>query len=246
MKYLALLRGINVGGKNIISKEMLRQVFVDLGFDNVRTYIQSGNILFRSSNKKPKEIAAQIEKELSSRFSYSARAVVLSYDQYKSALNSAPVNWGKDNQQKHNALFLLGDTTAKKVSSELPPSKPGIETIAFGKSVIFWSVSKESLAKTSKKRLKRAMKTVWIWCRNNRHENVTEQHKSLCLKLRGHYQYYGIRGNYRPLELLRTHTEKAWRRWLSRRSRTSNINWESFDRMRLVLPLPRLRIVHDI
>ena len=149
MKYLALLRGINVGGKNIIPKEMLRQVFVDLGFDNVRTYIQSGNILFRSSKKKPKEIATQIEKELSSSFSYSARAVVLSYDQYKSALNSAPVDWGQDSQQKHNALFLLGDTTAKKVSSELPPPKPEIETLALGKSVIFWSLSKESLTKTS-------------------------------------------------------------------------------------------------
>ncbi len=106
----------------------------------------------------------------------------------------------------------------------------------------FWVVKR----KTSKKRLKRAMKTIWIWCRNNRHENVAEQHKSLCSKLRGHYQYYGIRGNYRALELLLTHTENAWRRWLGRRSRTGYISWEAFDRMRLVLPLPRPRIVHNI
>jgi len=48
VKYLALLRGINVGGKNILPKNQLKQVFKDLGYSNVLTYIQSGNILFRS------------------------------------------------------------------------------------------------------------------------------------------------------------------------------------------------------
>ena len=49
-KFLALLRGINVGGKNIIAKDDLRQCFEDLGFESVRTYIQSGNILFRAAH----------------------------------------------------------------------------------------------------------------------------------------------------------------------------------------------------
>jgi len=68
LKYLALLRGINVGGKNIISKEELCQLFVDLGFENVRTYIQSGNILFRNGKKSAKELAKGMEEELSARF----------------------------------------------------------------------------------------------------------------------------------------------------------------------------------
>ncbi|MCW8965659.1 MAG: DUF1697 domain-containing protein [Candidatus Pacearchaeota archaeon] len=149
MKFLALLRGINVGGKNIISKEELRQLFLDLGFENIRTHIQSGNILFRSNKKSSKILAKNIEEELSARFSYAARAVVLSYDQYKSAVESAPGNWGKDNKQKHNALFLLGNSIPTKVSTELPSQKPGIEAIALGENVIFWSVSKEHLTKTS-------------------------------------------------------------------------------------------------
>lgn len=149
MKFLALLRGINVGGKNIISKEELRQLFMDLGFENVRTYIQSGNILFRSGRKSPKELAKSIEKELSARFSYAARAVVLSYEQYKSAVESAPESWGKDNQYHHNALFLLGDITLKKLSAELPPQKPEMEAVTLGEKVIFWSASKENLTKTS-------------------------------------------------------------------------------------------------
>lgn len=149
MKFLALLRGINVGGKNIISKEELRQLFEDLGFESVRTYIQSGNVLFKSGEKSSKKLTKSIEEELSKRFSYDARAVVLSRNQYISAVESASENWGKNEQQKHNALFLLGDNTPQKISKELPLQKPGIESIELGKNVIFWSVSKENLTKTS-------------------------------------------------------------------------------------------------
>lgn len=149
MKFLALLRGINVGGKNVISKEDLRKLFEDLDFEGVRTYIQSGNILFRSSEKSPKKLARRIEEELSKRFSYDARAVVLSHNQYKSLVKSASDNWGKNEQQKHNALFFLGDNTLRKIFKELPQPKPEIESIELGKNVIFWSVSKKSLTKTS-------------------------------------------------------------------------------------------------
>ena len=76
-RYLALLRGINVGGKNIIAKDDLRQCFEDLGYANVRTYIQSGNILFRSNLTSIKVVTAAVETQLSERFSYEAQAVVL-------------------------------------------------------------------------------------------------------------------------------------------------------------------------
>ncbi len=100
--------------------------------------------------------------------------------------------------------------------------------------------------KTSKKRLCRAMKTIWQWCRFNRHEPFREQYQSLCLKLRGHFQYYGIRGNYLSLYLFFVHTYKAWRYWLSRRSHRSYISWEKFNKQLVKFPLPKPRIVHSI
>ncbi len=100
--------------------------------------------------------------------------------------------------------------------------------------------------KTSKKRLCRAMKTIWRWCRYNRHEPFREQYQNLCLKLRGHFQYYGIRGNYLSLYLFFVHTYKAWRYWLSRRSHRSYITWEKFQKQLLKFPLPKPRIVHSI
>ncbi|MDA7950094.1 MAG: DUF1697 domain-containing protein [Pirellulaceae bacterium] len=148
-KFLALLRGINVGGKNIIAKDDLRKCFEDLGLTNVRTYIQSGNVLFLSPETKGRELTALIEEGLSKRFSYKAQAIVLSHRKYKSALQAAPGTWGKDDDQKHNALFTLNGTTPKKVMAQLSPPKADIETVTSGPGVIFWSVSKKQLTKTT-------------------------------------------------------------------------------------------------
>ena len=68
----------------------------------------------------------------------------------------------------------------------------------------------------------------------------------LCLKLRGHYQYYGIRGNLRLLEEVRRYADKGWQYWLSRRSRTSTLRWEKFRRLLETYVLPTPKIVHTI
>ena len=65
-------------------------------------------------------------------------------------------------------------------------------------------------------------------------------------KLRGHFQYYGIRGNFRLLEEVRHHAEKAWRYWLSRRSSTRSVGWEKFEKLLQTYVLPTPRIVHTI
>ena len=112
----------------------------------------------------------------------------------------------------------------------------------------FWARSRQGFwvikRKTAKKRLCRAMKSLWQWCRNHRHTDLREQYKVLCLKLRGHYQYYGIRGNHRPLGLVQEHAQKAWRYWLSRRGNKHPISWDKFDQLRQLFPLPKPRIYH--
>jgi hypothetical protein len=100
--------------------------------------------------------------------------------------------------------------------------------------------------KTASKRLRRTMKALWQWCRDQRHTPLIVQHRILCQKLRGHYQYYGIRGNYPRLQQLYEHAGHAWRYWLSRRSHTSAIPWEKFDRLHVRFPLPAPRILHAI
>jgi group II intron reverse transcriptase/maturase len=105
----------------------------------------------------------------------------------------------------------------------------------------FWVIKK----KTVGKRLRRFTKGIWEWCKSNRHEPLKEQHRDLSAKLRGYYQYFGVRGNYKPLELVFKYTEKAWRYWLSHRSHKGRVSWVKFERIRATFALPTPRIIHN-
>jgi RNA-directed DNA polymerase len=106
----------------------------------------------------------------------------------------------------------------------------------------YWVIKR----KTARKRLRRAKKSLWRWCRANRHLPLQDQYRMLCQKLRGHFQYYGIRGNSRKIAEVQYHAEEAWRYWLSRRSHKSAISWEKFQKLKKVFVLPAPRIVHQI
>jgi hypothetical protein len=94
--------------------------------------------------------------------------------------------------------------------------------------------------------MKRRQKSFWHWCRDNRHLPLAEQYATLCQKLRGFYQYAGIRGNYRAMESVLEALRRTWRYWLSRRSHKSAIPWDSFEKLLERCPLPRPRIIHNI
>jgi hypothetical protein len=84
---------------------------------------------------------------------------------------------------------------------------------------------------------------LWHWCKENRHEPLWVQYDTLCSKLRGFYQYFGVRSNYKALETVFEYAEKAWRRWLSRRSQNGYV---SFEQLRTSHSLPKPKIVHNI
>lgn len=99
--------------------------------------------------------------------------------------------------------------------------------------------------KTACKRLRRSMTAVWRWCRKHQHWPFPEQYRRLQQKLRGHYAYYGVRGNYAQLQRFYQHVRRSWRHWLSRRSRDSYISWERFEQIMRKFPLLRPRIVQN-
>ena len=100
--------------------------------------------------------------------------------------------------------------------------------------------------KTVRKRRNRFVKAMWDWCRSNRHLPVPVQHKKLCQKLRGYYQYHGIRFNYETLGLVNYLARRAWRHWLNRRSRKGPMNWATYVKFLAIYPLPKPRIFHSI
>ena len=114
----------------------------------------------------------------------------------------------------------------------------------------YWSKSRKGFYvikhKTAKGRIARTIRNFNSWLKKNRHMKVAEQHAALCRKLQGHYAYYGITFNYNCLYMVWESVKSLWKKWLSRRSRKSYINWEKFKRLLEKYPLNKPRIVHSI
>ena len=113
-------------------------------------------------------------------------------------------------------------------------------TYYWGRSLKGYPVIKK---KTARKRLNRYLKMTWNWCKENRHDPIQDQYRTLSAKLRGYYQYFGVRSNYKAIEAAYEYTEKAWCYWLSRRSHKGKVLFETLQE---TFPLPKPRIVHNI
>jgi RNA-directed DNA polymerase len=98
--------------------------------------------------------------------------------------------------------------------------------------------------KTMKKRLKRGLKEIKRWCKENRHEPVSKQQDTLNTKLRGHYQYYGRSSNFRSLWGFYNTVKRIWRKWLSRRTRGTPMYWAKFQSLLSRHPLLMPKITH--
>jgi uncharacterized protein (DUF1697 family) len=120
LKYLALLRGINVGGNNLISMAELRRCFEQAGLKNVSTYIQSGNVLFENPARNPARLASRIESVLTAQFGYTAVIVLVSGDQLAAVVDGAPEHFGEDAADyRYDVIFLRPPFQAREVRSTL-------------------------------------------------------------------------------------------------------------------------------
>jgi len=122
----------------------------------------------------------------------------------------------------------------------------GQGTVDFLGFTLYWRRTRrgrwEMACKTRRARLRRAIHRVHEWCRRNRHLPIPVQHAALVRRIQGHYNYFGVNGNTRSLSLLRYHAERAWYKWLCRRSQRARLNWERFEDLLHDYPLPSPRI----
>jgi len=122
------------------------------------------------------------------------------------------------------------------------PKGGGKETFDMLGFTHYWGTSRKGRAivvrKTAKDRFRRTIKAIAEWCETNRHLKVREQFEALVRKLRGHYNYYGITGNYRALARLHYLAERAWQKWLNRRSERRHMPWQRFQKVLEHYPLP--------
>jgi uncharacterized protein (DUF1697 family) len=138
-QYLVLLRGINVGGKNIIKMADLKASFEAMGFSNVLTYIQSGNVLFQSDEKDKALLTTKIEKGLSIQFDFQARVVVISHKGLAAIVRDAPDGFGSDDRKfRYDVIFLKGPLTPKEAMKSVS-IREGVDTAHAGKQALYFS-----------------------------------------------------------------------------------------------------------
>ena len=135
--HLALLRGINVGGKNLIKMADLREAFEELGLADVATFIASGNVLFRAPKQKREELAAGIESALSARFGTDLKVVLVTEAQLKGVVEGAPPGFGADTH-RCDVIFLRAPLTARRAFAVLE-TKEGVDNAWAGRGVIYYS-----------------------------------------------------------------------------------------------------------
>lgn len=148
MKYIALLRGINVGGNNKVEMSKLKKVFEELGFTNIITYINSGNVIFESAQKQPKNLAKQIEQAIHKQFGFTVRTLVKTHRDIQKLCEALPAEWKNDVDQKTDILFLW-DKFDNKRSVDLLSAKPGIDNLKYSAGTIIWNLDKRNYNKSA-------------------------------------------------------------------------------------------------
>jgi uncharacterized protein (DUF1697 family) len=147
MTYVAFLRGINVGGKNITKMAALKACLENAGFDRVETFIQSGNVVFESGQRSAAKLTSQIDAAVDAALGLDPRVVVLSRDLLKAVLAGAPAAWRSRTDLRMNIAFLRPPVTAAVALKEVDV-RPGVDAVAAGKGVLYMSTALRDLGKS--------------------------------------------------------------------------------------------------
>lgn len=149
-RYIALLRGINVRGKNKIPMAELKAGFEAAGFEGVKTYLNSGNVVFSSDEADTGKLADRIESLIREQFDLEIPVFVMTKSALEDILCHAPDWWGGADKAIYDKLiFMLPPTTFDDVFAEIGEPKAGMEQIQPYKNAIFWSFSRKDYRKTN-------------------------------------------------------------------------------------------------
>jgi uncharacterized protein (DUF1697 family) len=144
--FVALLRGVNVGGNNMISMKSLKESFETIGFTNVSTYINSGNIIFQSKEADPRKLERKIEQMLSSDYQLDSKVVLRSLSEMEQLIKALPRHWD-DSGWRYNVIFLRHSIDSEKIVAELPANSD-IEEVLYRPGALLWSVEASQAARS--------------------------------------------------------------------------------------------------
>ena len=145
--FVALLRGVNVGGNNMISMGELKKSFEKMGFAQVATYINSGNIIFRTKENDARKLEKKIEKMLSQEYQLESKVVIRTLPEMAKLVESLPANWNNADW-RYNVMFLRHSIDSEEILAELPV-KSDIEQLVYRPGALLWSAKASDAARSN-------------------------------------------------------------------------------------------------
>ncbi len=147
MKYVALLRGINVGGNSKVDMKQLAALFESLGLESVKTYINSGNVIFESKKLNQEKLSGILEEAIEKHFGFSVKVLVKSYIEIKKIVDAIPGNWVNNDVTKCDVLFLWDEFDNENVLSDFT-IKSDIDQVKYVKGAVLWCIEKVNATKS--------------------------------------------------------------------------------------------------
>ena len=152
MIYVALLRGINVGGNRKVDMKALKDTFERAGMDRVKTYINSGNVVFSSRSKSAPRIEAKLEAAIEADFGFEIKVLLRSLEQMRATVKALPASWVNDDTMKCDVIFLWEAIDERPILKQLPV-KEGVDTVKYTPGAVLWSIPRALATKSSLSKL---------------------------------------------------------------------------------------------
>jgi uncharacterized protein (DUF1697 family) len=152
MVYVAFLRGINVGGKGIVSMAAIKEALVDLGLSDVRTYINSGNVIFSTRASDAQKLAARIEKALEERTGMPIKVLVMGHKELNKLVDAIPRNWVDDKTMRTYVLLMWKELDDPKILERLPV-RAGVDNVRYEPGAVIWQVLRKNIARSRMSKL---------------------------------------------------------------------------------------------
>lgn len=149
-RYIAFLRGVNISGKNKVPMAALREGFENAGFNEVRTYLNSGNVAFSEDEEKVGSLSKKIEAVIKNQFGFEIPVFVIAQEALENILRNAPAWWGNENKETYdNLIFIMPPASFTDVFNEIGEPREGLEKIQDYNEAVFWSFSRKDYHKTN-------------------------------------------------------------------------------------------------
>jgi uncharacterized protein (DUF1697 family) len=150
--YLALLRGVNVGGKNKVEMSRLRDTFEALGLTKVRTYINSGNVIFGDDRTQTTRLISRLEESIAAEFGFPVRFLVRDLETMKATAEAIPSSWKDDSTMRCYVMFLWNDVDDPAIVERLT-IKDAIDDVVYVPGAIVWRVDRADLTRSGMMKL---------------------------------------------------------------------------------------------